>query len=187
MVEAGEDPLFVLRRMVIFAAEDVGVADPQALAVAVAATDAFRFIGLPEGLLPMTEAAIYLALAPKTNTAVTTYAGAKADIDAHGALPVPPHLRNASTGLGKSLGWGAGYQYPHDHPGHHVAEQYLPAALVGHRYYQPSDQGREKLLGERWRALREAEGGGARPEGAPPGGGGGDTPSTFHHGRNRKG
>ena len=196
MVEAGEDPLFVLRRMVIFAAEDVGVADPQALSVAIAATDAFRFVGLPEGLLLMTEAAIYLALAPKTNTAVTTYAGAKADIEAHGALPVPSHLRNASTGLGKSLGWGAGYQYPHDHAGHHVAEQYLPAALAGHRYYVPSDQGREKLLGERLRALREAMGaapsagdrageGNAPREGA--GGGGGDRPSTFHHGRGRKG
>src|SRR6185369_823323 len=147
-----------------------------------------------EGLLPMTEAAIYLALAPKTNTAVTTYAGAKADIDAHGALPVPSHLRNASTGLGKSLGWGAGYQYPHDHAGHHVAEQYLPSALAGHRYYQPSDQGREKLLGERLRALREAASGSLEGapgdersprEGASPAGGAGDRPSTFHHGRGR--
>ncbi|HEY8924744.1 MAG TPA: replication-associated recombination protein A [Polyangia bacterium] len=196
MLEAGEDPLFVLRRLVIFAAEDVGVADPQALSVAVAATDAFRFVGLPEGLLPMTEAAIYLALAPKTNTAVTTYARAKADIEAHGALPVPSHLRNASTALGKSLGWGAGYQYPHDHPGHHVAEQYLPATIAGHRYYEPSDQGREKLLGERLRALREAvvpappaADRGGDEEGAARGGGGGGTerPSTFHHGRNRKG
>ena len=95
MIEAGEDPLFVLRRMVIFAAEDVGVADPRALSVATAAVDAFRFIGLPEGLIPMTEAAIYLATAPKTNTAITTYAAAKADVDAHGALPVPNHIRNA--------------------------------------------------------------------------------------------
>ena len=95
MIEAGEDPLFVLRRMVIFAAEDVGVADPRALSVATAAVDAFRFIGLPEGLIPMTEAAIYLATAPKTNTAITTYAAAKADVDAHGALAVPNHIRNA--------------------------------------------------------------------------------------------
>jgi putative ATPase len=154
MLEAGEDPLFVLRRLVIFAAEDIGVADPQALTVAVAATEAFRFIGLPEGLLPMTEAALYLAMAPKTNTAVTAYAAAKADVDAHGALPVPAHLRNATTGLGKSLGWGAGYQYPHDHPGHHVAEDYLPATLVGHRYYHPTEEGREKLLAARLRELR---------------------------------
>ena len=91
MIEAGEDPLFVLRRMVIFAAEDVGVADPRALSVATAAVDAFRFVGMPEGLIPMTEAAIYLATAPKTNTAITTYAAAKADVDARGALPVPAH------------------------------------------------------------------------------------------------
>ncbi|HVZ89857.1 MAG TPA: replication-associated recombination protein A [Polyangia bacterium] len=155
MIEAGEDPLFVLRRMVIFAAEDVGVADARALSVATAALDAFRFIGLPEGLLPMTQAAIYLATAPKTNTAVTTYAAAKADVEAHGALPVPAHLRNASTGLGKSLGWGAGYQYPHDFQGHHVREAYLPEAIRGHRYYTPSDSGDERAIAERVAAWRE--------------------------------
>ena len=156
MLEAGEDPLFVLRRLVIFAAEDIGVADPQALVVAMAATDAFRFVGLPEGVLPMTEAAIYLATAPKSNTAVSTYAAAKADVDARGALPVPPHLRNAATALGKSMGWGAGYRYPHDHPGHHVAETYLPAELRGRVYYEPSNEGREGKLAERVRALRAA-------------------------------
>src|SRR5690242_21345214 len=93
MIEAGEDPLFVIRRMVIFAAEDVGVADPRALSVATAALDAFRFVGLPEGLLPMTEAAIYLATAPKSNTALTTYAAAKAAVTEHGALPVPARYR----------------------------------------------------------------------------------------------
>jgi len=156
MLEAGEDPLFVLRRMVIFAAEDVGVADPQALVVANAATDAFRFVGMPEGVLPITEACLYLATAPKSNTALTTYAAAKADVEAQGALPVPAHLRNAATGLGKSLGWGAGYQYPHDHPGHHVVESYLPAALEGRRYYQPTRQGREEKIAERVEALRAA-------------------------------
>jgi putative ATPase len=154
MLEAGEDPLFVLRRMVIFAAEDVGNADPQALAVAVAATDAFRFVGMPEGVLPMTQAALYLAAAPKTNTALTAYAAAKADVDAHGALPVPSHLRNAATPLQKSLGWSAGYQYPHDFEGHYVREEYLPEALRGRRYYQPSESGREKAIGARLRALR---------------------------------
>lgn len=156
MLEAGEDPVFVLRRMVIFAAEDVGLADPQALAVATAALDAFRFVGLPEGVLPLTQAVVYLAIAPKSNTALTTYAAAKADVDAHGALSVPAHLRNATTGLGKSLGWGSGYQYPHDHPGHHVREEYLPDQLRGHRYYQPSAQGREKAIAERLVALRTA-------------------------------
>ena len=154
MIEAGEDPLFVLRRLVIFAAEDVGVADPRALSVATAALDAFRFVGLPEGLLPMTEAAIYLATAPKSNTALTAYAAAKADVDAHGALAVPAHLRNASSGTGKALGWGAGYQYPHDFEGHHVREEYLPEALRGHRYYAPSDSGDERAIAERVARLR---------------------------------
>jgi len=171
MLEAGEDPLFVLRRLVIFAAEDIGVADPQALVVANAATDAFRFVGLPEGVLPMTEACLYLATAPKSNTAKTTYAAAKADVEAQGALPVPAHLRNATTGLGKSLGWGAGYQYPHDHPEHHVVEDYLPPALKGRRYYQPSRQGREGQIAERVQALRaaaERASGGAAGKGEPP-------------------
>jgi putative ATPase len=141
--------------MVIFAAEDVGNADPQALSVAVAAMEAFRFVGLPEGVLPMTQAVLYLASAPKTNTSLTAYAAAKADVDAHGALPVPGHLRNATTPLQKSLGWGGGYQYPHDFEGHYVAEEYLPEALRGRTYYEPSASGREREIGERLRALRE--------------------------------
>jgi putative ATPase len=156
MLEAGEDPLFILRRMVIFAAEDVGLADPQALGVAVAALEAFRFVGMPEGFLPMTQATLYLATAPKSNTALSTYGAAKADVDAHGALPVPAHIRNATTPLGKSLGWGAGYQYPHDHPGHHVAESYRPPELEGKRYYAPSGEGYERAIGERLKSLREA-------------------------------
>jgi putative ATPase len=155
MLEAGEDPMFVLRRMVIFAAEDVGNADPQALAVAVSAMNAFRFIGLPEGVLPMTQAVLYLATAPKSNTALTSYSAAKADVDARGALPVPGHLRNAATPLQKSLGWSAGYQYPHDFAGHYVREQYLPDALAGRRYYEPSDSGAEAAIGQRLRALRD--------------------------------
>jgi putative ATPase len=160
MIEAGEDPLFVLRRMVIFAAEDIGVADARALSVATAAVDAFRFVGLPEGLLPMTQAAIYLATAPKSNTALTTYAAAKKDIDARGALPVPAHIRNAPTPLAKELGWGAGYQYPHDFKGHYVREEYLPEEIRGHRYYEPSDSGEERAIAERLERLR----GGAKRE-----------------------
>ena len=160
MLEAGEDPMFVLRRLVIFAAEDVGVADPQALQVAVAALDAFRFVGLPEGLLPMTQAVLYLSTAPKSNTAVTAYAAAKADVDAHGALPVPAHLRNAATKLGKELGWGAEYRYPHDFDGHYVREEYLPEALRGRRYYAPTDSGRERAVKERLEKLREPPKGG---------------------------
>jgi putative ATPase len=155
MLEAGEDPLFVLRRMVIFAAEDVGLADPQALAVAVSALEAFRFVGMPEGFLPMTQAVLYLATAPKSNTALTTYVAAKADVDEHGALPVPAHLRSSSTPLGKSLGWGAGYQYPHDFEGHYVREEYLPEALRGRRYYAPTASGREREIQERLARLAE--------------------------------
>jgi putative ATPase len=143
MLEAGEDPVFVLRRLVIFAAEDVGNADPQALAVAVSALEAFRLVGMPEGVLPMTQAALYLAMAPKSNTALTTYAAAKADVDAHGALAVPTHLRSAATPLMKKLGFHGGYQYPHDFEGHHVDQQYLPDELQAQRYYQPTDSGAE--------------------------------------------
>ncbi|HEY0707817.1 MAG TPA: replication-associated recombination protein A [Polyangia bacterium] len=159
MLEAGEDPIFVLRRMVIFAAEDVGNADPRALSVAVSALDAFRLVGLPEGVLPMTQAVLYLASAPKSNTALATYAAAKADVDAHGALPVPPRLRNAVTPLGRSMGFGAGYQYPHDFTGHYVAEEYLPEALSGRRYYEPTESGDERAIKERLAALRPPSGG----------------------------
>jgi putative ATPase len=157
MLEAGEDPLYVLRRMVIFAAEDVGVADPRALAIAVDAMHAVHFIGMPEGVLPMTAAVIYLATAPKSNSALTTYAAARAAAVEHGTLPVPAELQNAPTPLMKQMGLGAGYQYPHNFEGHYVAADYLPAKLAGARYYQPSDSGWEKTIGERlaaWRATR---------------------------------
>jgi putative ATPase len=157
MLEAGEDPLFVLRRMVIFAAEDIGNADPNALRVAITATDAVKFVGLPEGVLPMSQAVIYLAVAPKSNTSLTTYAAAKADVEEFGALPVPMHLRNASSALGKSLGFGQGYQYPHNVEGHYVVEDYLPERLRGHRYYQPSASGRERDIAAHLAALRTRE------------------------------
>jgi putative ATPase len=157
MLEAGEDPMFVLRRMVIFAAEDVGNADPQALQVSVAALEAFRLVGMPEGYLPMTQAVLYLASAPKSNTALKAYVAAKADVDAHGALPVPPHLRNATTPLDRRMGFGGGYQYPHDFEGHYVRERYLPEAIEGHRYYQPSGSGYERAIAERLAALRSDE------------------------------
>jgi putative ATPase len=155
MVEAGDDPIFLLRRMVIFAAEDVGLADPRALSVAVAALEAVRLVGLPEGVLPMTEAALYLALAPKSNTALTAYGAARDDVQRHGALPVPMHLRNAPTAMMKRMGWGEGYRYPHDFPEHHVREDYLPEELRGRRYYEPSSEGGEGELAERLRRLRE--------------------------------
>ena len=152
MLEAGEDPLFIVRRMVILAAEDVGLADPQALGVATSAQQAVHFVGLPEGYLILAEAALYLALAPKSNTALTSYQAALADVRERGQLPVPLHLRNAVTGLMKSLGYGAGYQYAHDRPGHVAPDQvHLPEALAGRRYYTPGPEGAEAALAERWR------------------------------------
>jgi putative ATPase len=157
MLEAGEDPLFILRRMVIFAAEDVGLADPRALGVAVSAMEAFRFIGLPEGVLPMTEAALYLATAPKSNTSLTTYGAARKDVLGEGALPVPAKLRNAPTPLMKEMGYGSGYRYPHDFEGNYVAEEYLPDALRGRHYYQPREdaQGYEAEVVARLERLRK--------------------------------
>jgi putative ATPase len=139
MLEGGEDPLFILRRMVIFASEDIGNADPLALGVALDATNAVRFIGLPEGVLPLTQAVVYLACAPKSNAALTTYAAARKDVLDQGNLPLPKHLLNAPTALQRSLGHGRGYKYPHNFSGHYVPEDYLPERLKGRRYYHPSE------------------------------------------------
>jgi putative ATPase len=154
MIEAGEDPIFIVRRMVIFASEDIGNADPQALQVAVAALQAVRLVGLPEGTLPMTQAATYLATAPKSNTVLTTYAAARKAVMERGALPVPLHIRNAPTPMMKHMGYGAGYKYPHDFEGHYVAERYLPEAIAGERFWKPSQSGYEKELDARMKALR---------------------------------
>ncbi|MGN6109201.1 MAG: replication-associated recombination protein A [Kofleriaceae bacterium] len=149
MLEAGEDPRFVLRRMVIFAAEDVGNADPQALGVAVAALQAVELVGLPEGVLPMTQAVTYLALAPKSNRALTTYAAARKLVRERGALPVPARYRPGSTALDRAQGHGQGYKYPHDFAGNYVPEDYLPDELVGTRVYEPGDSGFEQELARR--------------------------------------
>lgn len=158
MLEAGEDPLFVLRRMVIFASEDIGNADPQALTVATSALAAYQFVGLPEGVLPMTQAAVYLACAPKSNTALTTYAAARRAVKQHGALPVPRKLRNQVTGLDRRMGHGQGYKYPHDFEGHYVPERYLPRELAGQRFYEPSGSGHEAEIRARLAAWREQAG-----------------------------
>ncbi|MBX7098176.1 MAG: replication-associated recombination protein A [Myxococcaceae bacterium] len=146
MLEAGEDVRFVVRRLVIFCAEDVGNADPQALQLAIAALHAVELVGLPEGTLPLTQAVTYAALAPKSNAALTTYAKAREAALRHGALPVPKHLRNAPTTLMKELGYGAGYQYPHDFEGHVTPQSGLPDALRTERFYEPSGQGHEAKL-----------------------------------------
>ncbi len=156
MLEAGEEPRFVLRRLVIFASEDVGNADPIALMVAVNALHAFELVGMPEGYLPISQAVAYLACAPKSNAAMKGYLAAKADVEAHGPLEVPLRLRNAPTSLAKAQGHGQGYRYPHDLPGHFVPERYLPGELSGRRYYEPSQSGREREIGERLARWREA-------------------------------
>ncbi|MBM4374309.1 MAG: replication-associated recombination protein A [Deltaproteobacteria bacterium] len=159
MVEAGDDPLFVLRRMIIFASEDVGLADPRALELTVAADAAFRRLGLPEGLYPMAEAALYLACAPKSNAANLAWHRAKERIAATGALPVPLHLRNAPTKLLKEHGYGAGYRYAHDEPdGVARGATYLPDELVGERFYEPTSRGLEGRIGEWLKKLRDDEG-----------------------------
>ena len=142
MLEAGEDPLFVARRLVISAAEDVGLADPQALQVAIAAQQAAHFVGMPEAVLPLTEAVLYLALAPKSNSALTTYGAARDLIEQTGNEPVPPHLRNAPTGLMKSLGYGKGYMYAHDFEGGVADQQHLPDKLKGRKVYKPTPRDR---------------------------------------------
>jgi putative ATPase len=149
MIEAGEDPLFIARRMVIFAAEDIGNADPGALQVAVAAKDAFHFIGLPEGRIPLAQAVTYLATAPKSNASYLAMLEATQDVEEHGALPVPLHLRNAPTGLMKRLGYGKDYQYAHNFPDHLVDQQHLPDELKTQKYYVPSNSGYEKQIKER--------------------------------------
>jgi putative ATPase len=154
MIEAGEDPLFIARRMVIFAAEDIGNADPQALQVAVAAKDAVHFIGLPEGKIPLAQAVTYLASAPKSNASYKAMLAATEDVKAHGALPVPLHLRNAPTALMQELGYGKGYQYAHDFEDHIVDQPHLPDELLGKRYYTPSGSGYENQIKDRMK-LRE--------------------------------
>jgi putative ATPase len=149
MLEAGEDPLFVTRRMVILAAEDIGLADPHALPLATSCQQAVHFLGMPEGFLPMSECALYLACAPKSNSALTAYGRALADVADHLNEPVPLHLRNAVTGLDKALGYGSDYRYAHDFPEHRVEQQHLPENLAGKRYYEPGTEGAEAEIAER--------------------------------------
>jgi putative ATPase len=155
MVEAGDDPLFILRRMMIFASEDIGNADPRALDVAVSADAAFRRLGMPEGLYAMSQAAIYLATSPKSNASTMAWQSAQAAVREHGALPVPMKLRNAVTKMMKGEGYGQGYRYAHDEEGGVAeGETYLPDEIVGARFYEPTDRGYERMVGERLRRIR---------------------------------
>jgi len=152
---SGEDPRFIARRMVIAAAEDIGLADPMALVIAVAAAQAVEIVGMPEAQIPLAEAAIYLATAPKSNSAYKAISKAMSEIEQHGPQPVPMHLRDASYKGAQKLGHGVGYLYPHDFPEHYVPQQYLPPTVKGLPFYEPTEQGREKLIAERLRKLRE--------------------------------
>lgn len=149
MIESGEDPLFIARRLVILAAEDIGLAAPQALPVAVAAQQAVHFLGMPEGRIPLAEATVYLATAPKSNAAYIALERALQDVRQQPNDPVPLHLRNAVTGLMRDMDYGKGYRYAHDHPGHFVAQEYLPPSLQDRRYYHPSPEGQEREIAAR--------------------------------------
>jgi len=155
MIEAGEDPLYIARRLVRMAVEDVGLADPNALSLAVAARDAVDFIGMPEGNLALAEAAVYLALAPKSNALCTAYGTVQQDVERTVAEPVPLHLRNAPTGLMKGLGYGAGYQYAHDFDEKVADMQCLPDNLKNRRYYFPTQEGVEKRIRHRMEEIRK--------------------------------
>ncbi len=156
MVESGEDPLFVARRLVIFASEDVGNADPRGIMVAVAAMQAAHFVGMPEAFFALTQATTYLATAPKSNASGEAYSRAAKDVEATRNDPVPLHLRNAATGLMRGLGYGKGYQYAHDQEGAIVGHAHLPENLTGRRYYQPKEVGHEATI-RKWMAEREAK------------------------------
>ena len=160
MIEAGEDPLYIARRMIRFASEDVGMADPQALPIAVSAMQAFHFVGLPEGTLALAQAAVYLATAPKSNALYVAYQEVEKDVRGAPNMPVPLHIRNAPTSLMKDLGYGKEYKYPHDYPDHFVEEEYLPENLKGRTYYRPADLGFEREIKKRleyWRKRKKEE------------------------------
>jgi putative ATPase len=155
MLEAGEDPLYIVRRLIRFASEDVGLADPKALVVAVAAQQAVHFVGMPEGNLALAEAVVYLATAPKSNSLYVAYSNVQQDVQRTRNEPVPLHLRNAVTGLMKAEGYGKGYKYAHDYPEHFVKQQNLPDSIKDKRYYFPGDQGDEAEIADRLKSLRE--------------------------------
>lgn len=154
MLEAGDDPLYVARRLVRFATEDVGMADPQALVVAMAAQQAIHFLGLPEGKLALAEATVYLATAPKSNSLYTAYSAIEDEIKKGSNDPVPLHLRNAVTPMMKNIGYGKDYKYAHDYDGHYVEQQNLPDSVKDKKFYTPSDQGNEQEVAERLKKWR---------------------------------
>jgi putative ATPase len=155
MLESGEDPLYIARRVVRMAVEDIGLAEPNALALCMAARDAVDFLGMPEGNLALAQAVVYLAVAPKSNALYTAYGEVQSDVERTAAEPVPLHLRNAPTGLMKNIGYGQGYQYAHDLEDKVADMQCLPDNLKDRRYYQPTSEGVEKRIRERMEEIRK--------------------------------
>ena len=149
MIEAGEDPMYIARRLVVLAAEDIGLADPTALSLAVAAQQAVHFTGMPEGAIPLAEAVIYLASAPKSNSAYMALNRVRDEVRKHPSEPVPMHLRNAVTNMTKDMGYGKDYKYGHDYDDHFVVQDYLPPSLKGRSFYEPTEEGREKEAADR--------------------------------------
>jgi putative ATPase len=170
MLEAGEDPLFIARRLVIFASEDVGNADPRGLQMALAVQQAVHFVGLPEARINLAQGVTYLATAPKSNASYVGINEAQAEVRKSGALPVPLHIRNAPTQLMKELGYHQGYRYAHDFAEGVAAQEHLPEPLAGRRFYRPTERGYEKLISERlryWEEVKKGKGsGGRKPEDA---------------------
>jgi putative ATPase len=155
MLEAGEDPLYIARRMVRFASEDIGMADPQALVIAMAAQQAVHFIGMPEGNLALAEAAVYLATAPKSNSLYAAYSKVQEAIKKGASENVPMNIRNAPTKLMKDMGYGKGYKYAHDYPGHVVDQQHLPDSVKDESFYTPGLEGYEQQIMERQKEWEE--------------------------------
>lgn len=153
LLEGGEDPRFVCRRLILSASEDVGLADPDALRLAVACQQAVEFVGMPEGFIPLAETVVYLAMARKSNSAYAAYLNAQREIRLNGARPVPLHLRNPATRLQREWGYGKDYKYPHNHAEGWVAQAYLPPELEGRRFYQPRGNGEEPRLSQWWRRI----------------------------------
>ena len=149
MLYANEDPRFIVRRIIVHASEDVGMADPNAMLIAHAAANALEWLGMPEARIPIAQAIIYIATAPKSNAVVTAIDAALRTVESTSGEPVPDHLRDTHYKGAARMGYGVGYKYPHDYPHHYVKQQYLPDKLQGHKFYKPSDQGREKLIQER--------------------------------------
>ena len=174
LLEGGEDPRFICRRLILSASEDVGLADPQALLLAVACQQAVEFVGMPEGYIPLAETVVYLALARKSNSSYAAYGNAAREIKMNGPQPVPLHLRNATTKLQRQWGYGKDYQYPHNFPEAWVDQEYLPDTVTGKRFYSPKELGEESRLANWWKRLLVRKSSDKNPQGGNRGSHGGD-------------